>query len=111
MNLNGYASEANRIAMEHGFWDDAAKRNIGEQIALMHSELSEALEEYRTGNSLTHVYYRESDGKPEGFGVELADLLIRVFDTSGFYNIDLDKLVQEKMKFNESRPHMHGKIC
>lgn len=110
MDLNDYCREANRIATEHGFWD-TGERNIGEQLALMHSELSEALEEHRKGLEPNYTYYRQSDGKPEGFGVELADLLIRVFDTCHAYEIDLERLVQEKMKFNESRPFMHGKTC
>jgi hypothetical protein len=109
VNLRDYQKEAHRIATEHGFWE-GPERNVGEQLALIHSEISEALEEYRSGRPLTEVTYR-ADNKPEGFAIELADTLIRIFDTAEKYNIDLEHCVSIKMAFNESRPHKHGKIC
>lgn len=45
--------------------------------ALMHSELTEALDEY----DVDHISVREVDGKPEGMVVELADVVVRVGDT------------------------------
>lgn len=45
--LNELAQQINDNARAHGFWD--GERNFGEQIALMHSELSESLEEHRSG--------------------------------------------------------------
>ena len=62
-------------------------RGIPELIALMHSELSEALEEYRDEENLN---VRFKDNKPLGFTVELADVLIRIFDMAGKYELDLD---------------------
>jgi NTP pyrophosphatase (non-canonical NTP hydrolase) len=106
--IDAVAEDCFRISAEHGFQDEP--RNPAEAIALMHSELSEALEEWRTGQPLDHVYYRD-DGKPEGFGVELADCLIRILDTAHEFGIPIGELVLEKMTFNESRPHKHGKIA
>ena len=45
--LNDLARKINDNARTHGFWE--GERNFGEMIALMHSELSEALEEHRNG--------------------------------------------------------------
>ena len=50
-------------------------RSFGTIIALIHSEASEALEEWRKGKTYEEVYYRESDGKPEGILFELADCI------------------------------------
>ena len=55
-------------------------RSLGEVIALFHSEVSEALECWRDPNrKLDEIWH--ADGKPEGFVIELVDLLIRIGDT------------------------------
>jgi len=93
-------------AVAQGWWEDY-DRSIPEQLALMHSELSEALEELRNDPDPSHAYYRE-DGKPEGFGVELADCIIRILDTAARYEIPIGEIILEKMEFNAKRPYRHG---
>lgn len=80
---------------------------VGEAFALMHSEISEALEEYRSGFAPNAVYYGP-DGKPEGVPVELADVLIRIGDFCGQYDIDLDKALRIKLDYNKTREFRHG---
>ncbi len=72
---------------------------------LIHSEVSEALEDYRTG---TMYALRTDKGKPIGFPSELADIVIRVGDLCGYLGIDLESAVAEKMAFNATREHRHG---
>ena len=74
--LSDLAREIHINAVAHGFWE-GGERNFGEQVALMHAELSEALEEHRKGKPLEYF----EDFKPEGVAVELADCAIRCFDT------------------------------
>lgn len=102
--INELVQEAHKNAIDHGWWLD--NRSFGEIIALMHSELSEALEEYRNGKQMNEVYVIE--GKPEGIPIELADCIIRIFDFCGRNKIDLQKAIAVKMKYNESRPYRHG---
>ena len=108
MCLNELMQECHRIAKEKGFWDEP--RNVLEMLCLVHSELSEALEEYRISgseglNSVTMV-----DEKPEGFGIELADACIRLFDIAEGLNVDLMKAIRMKMAYNERRERKHGKV-
>lgn len=46
MIMNDWAKEIHENAVAHGWWDE--ERSFGDIVALCHSELSEALEEYRT---------------------------------------------------------------
>lgn len=108
-------------AVSKGFWDDQklaphshlldlgrVQRTIPEKLALIHSEVSEALEDYRDGHMVTTV---DAKGKPVGFPSELADIVIRICDLAGALGIDLDAEIEQKVRYNASRPHKHGKVC
>jgi NTP pyrophosphatase (non-canonical NTP hydrolase) len=40
---------------------------------------------------------------------ELADVIIRTLDLCGYLGIDIEKHVELKMRYNESREYKHGK--
>lgn len=94
--LNSLASKCHAASREKGFWPE--NRSIPECVALIHSELSEFLEELRK-TEISH----------DSLSEEMADVLIRCFDLSCHLNIDLDYSVAKKMEKNSNRPMKHGK--
>ena len=128
-SISDWVDDAFRISKQHGFHDK--EPSFGEVCALIHSEVSEAFEDYRNGESLVEMFYLTDDGertslsarrvvndvtervetllnKPCGIPSELGDIVIRVMDFCGAHGIDLERVIREKMIYNETRPHMHG---
>lgn len=99
MNVLTYA--AGTTADEKG-WYVSDSGNAGEKIALMHAELSEALEAYREGNPPS-VKIPFSSAEEE-----LADTIIRIFDFSHHNSLRLGEAIVAKMLYNLTRPVRHG---
>lgn len=91
--LKDFIQAVHENAKEKGFWD--TPREFGTLMALIHSEVSEALEADRN--------------KEDNIGEELADIVIRVCDVAGYYEIDLEAELTKKMTYNIMRKHKHGK--
>jgi len=73
------------------------ERNKGEMIALIHSEISEAMEGERKGLMDDHLPNRPM------VEVEMADAVIRIMDYCGRWNYDIGGAIIEKIHYNQNR--------
>jgi hypothetical protein len=93
---------AHRTALDAGWYQHpmtgmTVQRNFGEVVALMHSELSEALEADRKGLKDDKLPHRD------GREVEFADCIIRILDTAAALGLDVAGALIEKNRFNKQR--------
>ena len=95
-SLNELSDLCHRVAVEKGFWDQ--KRNIGEALMLIVTELAEAMEAHRLQDD-------------DNFKEELADSFIRLLDLCGGLKIDIEDEICKKYLRNKKRPYKHGKVC
>ena len=91
--INNYCRRAYETAKSKGWHEE--ERETGTLLALIHSEVSEALEADRKGDD-------------ENFAEELADVCIRIFDLCGARNIELGAAIEKKMAKNIGREYKHG---
>lgn len=120
-NLNQLSKECHKYSRTKGFWDGPT--NIGEKLMLIVSEVSEALEADRKGRKadLQKFNAREEDKEEfhfesdfqqtikDTFEDEIADVFIRLFDLCGGLGIDIERHIELKIKYNQTRPYKHGK--
>lgn len=85
----------------------AVTEHLVAKTSLIGCEVAEAIEELRDGHSPSEVY-ESAGGKPEGYGVELADVVIRTFDLAWMLGINLEELIATKLAKNRARGRMHG---
>ena len=105
--INKWVHEIHKNAVQHGWYDGQSVKNFGELLMLVVTEVAEVMEEYRNGRLMRETYVNEK-GKMCGIPSELADIVIRVMDICGYYEIDLEQAIAEKHEYNKSRPYKHG---
>jgi len=101
---NAMAKLIHENAKDKGWWEDGVEsRNFGEMMMLATSEIAEAFEAWRDGNP-------QSVKIPEFTHVEeeIADVFIRLMDTSAALGMVLPSAIIAKHEHNMNRPYRHG---
>tara|TARA_R110000803_G_scaffold86474_1_gene152844 strand:- start:19940 stop:20266 length:327 start_codon:yes stop_codon:yes gene_type:complete len=99
---NRISKKVYKNAVNHGFWQEDP--NDGERMALIHAEISEALEALRNGNPSSNKIMEYSSLEEE-----LADTVIRIMDYAFGNDLDIAGAIIAKIEYNKSREYMHGK--
>jgi NTP pyrophosphatase (non-canonical NTP hydrolase) len=101
--LDDLAMQLHEVAKEKGFWpEEVDDIFIAKQCMMIVSEVTETMEAIR------------KDKGEEEITKEVADILIRTLDLyaglveSGYTKLSLDYSLEEKTKFNKTRPEKHG---
>ena len=113
-NRQASALLVNSLAVEihkrnHRWWHHPKtgkllKRNRGEMLMLIVSEIAEAMESERKGGIPdTHLTHRNMAE------VELADALIRILDYAAGHGYDIGGAMIEKFDYNDARPDHKGR--
>lgn len=95
MHISTMAKAIHNNAISKGFAIEGQVRPVPELLCLIHSEISEALEAYRNHDDAN-------------LSEELADAVIRLFDTAEELGIDIEEAIIKKHNYNQSRPYKHG---
>ena len=94
LSLNAFADDVYQTACDKGWHNELVSLPV--LIALMHSELSEALEADRKNKG------------NEAVEIELADVLIRLLDTARTHSLDVVGAALRKAAYNKTREIRHG---
>jgi len=125
MTIRELAREAEEVMKEKGFYDGPDSEDIDRKLLLTVGEVVEAQNELRAGNLPQEIYFHDAKDipgvprptpldrvahgqKPEGFGIELADVVIRVCTIAQHFGIDLQQCIEMKHAYNKTRPYRHG---
>lgn len=134
MDIKKLSEEIHANALKKGFWDGEDGQSIPVKLALIHSEVSEALEADRKGNYGALDYFKarietvlnsmpkhsQEDRENEyaalyvrlvkdTFGAEMAGTIIRCLDLCKKLNINIEAHIEYEHRYNLTRPHKHGK--
>ena len=129
MTVNEFAQDVHKNAVAHGWYD--APITFPEVAVMIHAEISEAVEEWRSGNpviygtcalspenckfskicdNVGHPSGADTEGncKPEGVAVELCDAVMRIMDFLAFMGVDIEAVLMAKHEYNKGREYRHG---
>lgn len=110
--LNEIADEISTVSEAKGFWPDQDPIwLIATKLALIDSEVAEALEVHRErfDDDEEDPVTSWTPMQEDKFAEEIADIIIRALDLGGFCGFDIGNIVLSKIEINKGRPPKHGK--
>lgn len=107
MRISDLCRIAHEDAKRNG-WHDGPPRTEPDMIALVNSELSEALEELRKLNPDGSLRASEKIPGFSGLEEEIADVFIRLGDYCGMKGLRVEDAISAKLAYNRKRGYKHG---
>ncbi|RLD64906.1 MAG: hypothetical protein DRI84_07925 [Bacteroidetes bacterium] len=105
MTIKELANKCHADAKSLGWYDDGKTKSDLETLMMVVTEVSEAVDEIRKPDAKVRYI---KNGKPEGYGVEIADTIIRLLDYCSYKDINIESIILEKLKYNLTRGYRHG---
>jgi len=122
-SLNDLAHTIHQRNIAKGFYE--SKKSRPELLMLIVGEVAEACEADRKDQYADRLAFDRELGVGTGnedefktlfelyikntFEDEVADSIIRLLDLCDYYGIDIEYFIEQKMRYNLTRPHKHGK--
>lgn len=107
MNHQALIERSHKQARDKGFWNTPLTFDMA--MALIISEIAEALEAYRKGR--VNPDWNDIQAVKDSFEVELADAIIRIYDWCGGNDLELEELPDHRVWFDEGYNFMMLNTC
>jgi len=111
MSIKDLIASATRYAIRQGFYGEGW--SVEAKLTAIKGEVDEAQRAYDEREApeewMHYIHHPGMTSIPEGVGIELADVVLRVFSLAGKLGIDLEEMIRIKQEYNTTRPFLHAK--
>lgn len=97
LTIKSLIDDAYNIAKKNGM-NKSNNLTATDYISSMHIDVNEILKWCISGKSLSEVSF-DKNNEPYGLPIDLADLVLKIGEFCGKYNIDLESAIETRLEF------------